>query len=289
MLKLSNAKKRKKQKRKPKFDLNKYAEKFERIANDYKNLCINRGCKLSKEEEEVFKTRIINYISSSTKANILNLNKKGLTIDEESKKINTYKEQKIKEYLEVLKDIKSMVKGTSKEIIDQVKHIDPELETIPTKKEIKELLDKDKKEKIEKEESKDIDTEKQEEVIDSIEGEVDIVLDLYSESKDELNKSVKLVAKTASFDVFIDLQKDYIADNYNAFTWITEKDKGVRCTHKMLHGKVFSFARPPIVDGTPRLPSEDYNCRCWYEPPKPNEPIYENYRVNRTDPPCVNV
>lgn len=49
------------------------------------------------------------------------------------------------------------------------------------------------------------------------------------------------------------------------YKWSTSKDERVRSDHKLLHGKVFSFSSPPVVDrrtGRRANPGEDYNCRC---------------------------
>ena len=48
----------------------------------------------------------------------------------------------------------------------------------------------------------------------------------------------------------------------NKYKWRTQKDSRVRLTHRKLEGKIFSFDKPPIIDGRPLHPGEDYNCRC---------------------------
>ena len=51
----------------------------------------------------------------------------------------------------------------------------------------------------------------------------------------------------------------------NRYVWSTAKDSRVRSGHRKLHGKVFSWDDPPIVDeksGRRAHPGEDYRCRC---------------------------
>jgi Phage Mu protein F like protein len=53
--------------------------------------------------------------------------------------------------------------------------------------------------------------------------------------------------------------KDYITSYY---VWRTHEDDKVRTSHAALHGKIFSWNRPPKIGH----PGQDYNCRCWAEP-----------------------
>lgn len=49
------------------------------------------------------------------------------------------------------------------------------------------------------------------------------------------------------------------------YQWATAKDSAVRDSHRKLHGKVFSWNDPPVVDektGRRAHPGEDYRCRC---------------------------
>ncbi len=54
------------------------------------------------------------------------------------------------------------------------------------------------------------------------------------------------------------------------FVWKTSKDAQVRPSHRKMQGKVCEFAAPPIVDGSPLLPGQIYNCRCWISPILPD-------------------
>jgi SPP1 gp7 family putative phage head morphogenesis protein len=53
------------------------------------------------------------------------------------------------------------------------------------------------------------------------------------------------------------------------YVWRTSEDSRVRKDHKALDGKVFTWAKPPIVDkrtGRRAHPKRDFQCRCWAEP-----------------------
>lgn len=52
------------------------------------------------------------------------------------------------------------------------------------------------------------------------------------------------------------------------YQWSTAKDNRVRETHKHLHGKIFSWDSPPIIDnlGHRGHPSEAFGCRCVAKP-----------------------
>jgi SPP1 gp7 family putative phage head morphogenesis protein len=46
------------------------------------------------------------------------------------------------------------------------------------------------------------------------------------------------------------------------FIWSTSQDGDVRESHERLHGRRFSYANPPVVDGEAVLPGEPILCRC---------------------------
>lgn len=49
------------------------------------------------------------------------------------------------------------------------------------------------------------------------------------------------------------------------YKWSTSKDARVRKSHRVLHGKIFEWDNPPIVDekrGRKCHPGQDYRCRC---------------------------
>jgi SPP1 gp7 family putative phage head morphogenesis protein len=48
------------------------------------------------------------------------------------------------------------------------------------------------------------------------------------------------------------------------YKWSSSLDSSVRHIHRMLHGKIFRFDKPPIVNekGDRKNPGEDFGCRC---------------------------
>lgn len=46
------------------------------------------------------------------------------------------------------------------------------------------------------------------------------------------------------------------------FRWSTSQDGSVRASHAALHGRVFEWSNPPIVDGEQVTPGEPIQCRC---------------------------
>lgn len=50
------------------------------------------------------------------------------------------------------------------------------------------------------------------------------------------------------------------------YRWMTAGDERVRDTHARLNGKIFSWNKPPVVNGRPINPGDDYQCRCVAQP-----------------------
>lgn len=46
------------------------------------------------------------------------------------------------------------------------------------------------------------------------------------------------------------------------YVWSTSKDERVRASHAELDGEEFSWSDPPLIDGEPLNPGEDFQCRC---------------------------
>ena len=64
------------------------------------------------------------------------------------------------------------------------------------------------------------------------------------------------------------------------FRWHTNIDGRERPLHKELHGQIFRFDNPPIIDertGEKGLPAQTYNCRCTFSPVI-NKEFWENRR-----------
>ena len=64
---------------------------------------------------------------------------------------------------------------------------------------------------------------------------------------------------------------------FTHFMWITNLDNRERPLHRELHGRVFRFDNPPVIDkrtGQRGLPGETYNCRCQIRPIMTDDPFF---------------
>lgn len=76
------------------------------------------------------------------------------------------------------------------------------------------------------------------------------------------------------------LEAKYKEEGMTEFKWHTNIDGRERPLHKELHGQVFRFDNPPIIDertGQKGLPAQTYNCRCTMSPVI-NKEFWENRR-----------
>jgi len=76
------------------------------------------------------------------------------------------------------------------------------------------------------------------------------------------------------------LEAKYKEEGFTEFKWHTNIDGRERPLHKELHGQVFRFDNPPIIDertGQKGLPAQTYNCRCTFSPVI-NKEFFENRR-----------
>ncbi|MBQ2175375.1 MAG: minor capsid protein [Alphaproteobacteria bacterium] len=65
------------------------------------------------------------------------------------------------------------------------------------------------------------------------------------------------------------LEAKYKEEGFSSFKWYTNLDGRERPLHKQLHGGIFRFDDPPIIDertGEKGLPAQTYNCRCTFTP-----------------------
>jgi SPP1 gp7 family putative phage head morphogenesis protein len=76
------------------------------------------------------------------------------------------------------------------------------------------------------------------------------------------------------------LEAKYKEEGMTEFRWHTNIDGRERPLHKELHGQIFRFDNPPIIDertGEKGLPAQTYNCRCTFSPVI-NKEFWENRR-----------
>lgn len=74
------------------------------------------------------------------------------------------------------------------------------------------------------------------------------------------------------------LEAKYKDEGITEFKWHTNLDGRERPLHRELHGKIFRFDNPPIIDertGEKGLPAQTYNCRCTMSPVI-NKEFWEN-------------
>jgi len=82
-------------------------------------------------------------------------------------------------------------------------------------------------------------------------------------------KHAKFLAKQETHLLLAEIKvQKYTGAGINKYKWKTRNlpvgnDKGdVRPSHAALDGKIFDWSHPPIVDGRPVHPGQDFNCRC---------------------------
>ena len=71
---------------------------------------------------------------------------------------------------------------------------------------------------------------------------------------------------------------------FEHFIWNTILDSRERPLHRRLHGRIFRFDEPPVIDERTQqrgLPGETYNCRCSLTPIRIDSPFYSRQEVDR--------
>lgn len=91
---------------------------------------------------------------------------------------------------------------------------------------------------------------------------IDTIQDAYGVSE---RKAEFLAKQETSLLVSKFREERYKEIGIEEYRWSTSKDSRVRGDHKKLHGKIFKWDEPPIVDeatGKRANPGEDFGCRC---------------------------
>lgn len=94
------------------------------------------------------------------------------------------------------------------------------------------------------------------------------------ETNDITVARAKMLARTAvstASSSLVEARAMYVGSTH--YEWLTSKDSDVRNDHKELHGKVFAWDDPPIVDrrtGFRSHPGCNANCRCYPRPILPS-------------------
>lgn len=91
-------------------------------------------------------------------------------------------------------------------------------------------------------------------------------------------RKAKFLAYNETSIMLAELKKVmYQEMGFDHFMWITNLDNRERPLHRELHGRIFRFDNPPVIDartGQTGLPGETYNCRCQIRPIMTNNPFF---------------
>lgn len=91
-------------------------------------------------------------------------------------------------------------------------------------------------------------------------------------------RKAKFLAQNETSIMLAQLKKaTYTQMGFEHFVWNTILDGKEREEHKDLHGKIFRFDEPPVIDkrtGQKGLPGETYNCRCSLTPIRLDSPFF---------------
>lgn len=92
-----------------------------------------------------------------------------------------------------------------------------------------------------------------------------LIQDIQTENRVSYNKAKFLARQETSLMVAKYRQAKYEDIGLRRYMWSSSNDQRVRPDHRELHGKIFSFDKPPISNkdtGERNNPGEDYGCRC---------------------------
>lgn len=97
-------------------------------------------------------------------------------------------------------------------------------------------------------------------------------------------KKAKFLAQNETSIMLAQLKKAMYSEmGFTEFIWQTILDGRERELHKKLHGKIFSFDNPPIIDERTQergLPGETFNCRCGLIPIRRDSVFFDQQRID---------
>ena len=97
-------------------------------------------------------------------------------------------------------------------------------------------------------------------------------------------RKAKFLAQNETSIMLAELKKATYTDmGFTEFIWQTILDGRERILHKQLHGKIFSFDDPPVIDertGQKGLPGQTYNCRCGLIPIKRDSVFFAQKEID---------
>lgn len=100
-----------------------------------------------------------------------------------------------------------------------------------------------------------------------------------------MQRKAEFLAQNETSIMLAQLKKvTYTKMGFEHFIWHTILDSRERPLHRRLHGKVFRFDNPPVIDertGQRGLPGETYNCRCSLTVLRLDSPFFDQAEIDR--------
>lgn len=100
-----------------------------------------------------------------------------------------------------------------------------------------------------------------------------------------MQRKAKFLAQNETSIMLTQLKKAIYTDmGFTHFQWNTILDSRERKLHRELHGRVFRYDEPPVIDertGQKGLPGETYNCRCGMTPISLDSPFFNQTDIDR--------
>lgn len=99
-----------------------------------------------------------------------------------------------------------------------------------------------------------------------------------------MSDKAKFLAQNETSIMIAELKKaTYTQMGFEEFIWNTILDSRERPLHRKLHGKIFRFDNPPVIDertGQRGLPGQTYNCRCGLTPIRRDSAFFNQQEVD---------
>ena len=100
-----------------------------------------------------------------------------------------------------------------------------------------------------------------------------------------MERKAKFLAQNETSIMIAELKKaTYTQMGFEEFIWNTILDSRERPLHRQLHGKIFRFDNPPVIDertGQKGLPGQTYNCRCGLTPIRRDSVFFNQQDIDR--------
>lgn len=91
----------------------------------------------------------------------------------------------------------------------------------------------------------------------------DIIIKEVEKQSNNGKAYAEFVARDQVAKAYADIAKEKQTNSgITKYEWVATEDDRTRPSHLELDEKIFSWDRPPMIDGRPLHPGEDYQCRC---------------------------